>query len=80
MNLKGELNKLENYENLLDRHRLWIEQSMKNLTNDIDSQKYLYVTNEDFVDCFGFDDRVIVLNTPFDTNIQIHVSYINDNY
>ncbi|KAI4461000.1 transcription factor e2f [Holotrichia oblita] len=71
LNLKGELNKLENYENLLDRHRLWIEQSIKNLTDDIDSKKYLYATKEDFVECFGTNDRIIALNTPFDTNVQI---------
>ncbi|GJQ85257.1 E2f2 [Trypoxylus dichotomus] len=70
-NLKGELSKLEHYENLLDRHRLWIEQSIKNLTDDIDSKKYLYATKEDFVECFGTNDKIITLNAPFDTNVQI---------
>lgn len=74
LTLKSELNKLENYENLLDRHKLWIEQSIKNLTNDIDSKKYLYATREDFIECSGTNDRFIAFNAPFDTNLQIQVS------
>lgn len=64
VHLKKELTKLEEYENLLDRHRLNIEQSIKNVTEDIDTQRYLYVTEEDLVKCCGSDSTIFVINLP----------------
>lgn len=74
--LKKEISKLDDYENLLDRHKLWMEQSILNVTEDIDTRKYLYLTHEDFVNCYGTDNTIIVMNTPFNTNIAVQVSFV----
>ncbi|KAF2885669.1 hypothetical protein ILUMI_20520 [Ignelater luminosus] len=69
--LKEEIEKLEDYENALDRHKSRIEQSIKNVTEDIDTKKYLYATNEDLINCFGNDDAIVVLSTPLNSSIQL---------
>lgn len=74
--LKRELSKLSEYEHELDLHRLWIEQSIRNTTEDLETKKYLYVTNEDFSSCYEDSDTVIVVNTPINnTNVKYQVNY-----
>ncbi|XP_018568044.1 transcription factor E2F5 [Anoplophora glabripennis] len=69
--LKRELSKLSEYEHELDLHRLWIEQSIRNTTEDLETKNYLYVTNEDFSSCYEDNDTVIVVNTPVNnTNVK----------
>lgn len=73
--LKQELAKLDEYEHQLDLHKLWIEQSIRNTTEDLDAKKYLYLTKEDFKKCYTSDRTVFVLNTPVNhTSIKYHVS------
>ncbi|KAJ8967313.1 hypothetical protein NQ317_013782 [Molorchus minor] len=62
--LKSELSKLSDYEHELDLHRLWIEQSIRNTTEDLETRNYLYITNEDFSKCYDDDDTVLIINTP----------------
>lgn len=71
--LKNDIHKLDQYENLLDLHKLWIEQSVVNVTEDIDNKKFLYVTHEDFTKCFDADDVVLVLNSPLNACLQVEV-------
>lgn len=72
--MKRELSKLSEYEHELDLHRLWIEQSIRNTTEDLDTKKYLYVTSEDFSSCYENNDTVIVVNTPVNnTNVKYQV-------
>lgn len=72
--LKKEISRLDDYETLIDRHRLWIEQSIKNITEDIDTQKYLYITADDLTNCYGNENTVIVINAPYDTRMTFQVS------
>ncbi|XP_050310943.1 transcription factor E2F5 [Anthonomus grandis grandis] len=70
--LKKELLRLEEYEHELDLHKLWIEQSIKNTTEDIDTSKYLYVTSEDFANCYSKDRTILVINAPINqTSIRL---------
>nr|CAI5855016.1 unnamed protein product [Callosobruchus analis] len=66
--LKQELHKLNEYENDLDLHRFLIEQSIRNTTEDLDTQRYLYVTNEDLQKLFDSEDRAIVINASLHTS------------
>lgn len=70
LDLKRELSKLCDYEQELDLHRLWIEQSIRNTTENLDTMKYLYVTSEDFLKCYNNGDTVLIINAPLD-NSQI---------
>ncbi|RZC39166.1 transcription factor E2F5-like [Asbolus verrucosus] len=63
-NLKKEISKLDEFEQELDKHKLWIEQSIKNTTEDMQTRRYLYVNNEDLSKIFQEDETVLVLNAP----------------
>ncbi|XP_025832375.1 transcription factor E2F4 [Agrilus planipennis] len=78
--LKKELHKLEEYENMLDRHKMWIEQSIKNITEDIDTQRYLFVTERDFAKLYDQEKTVLVINTPLNTSVQVQDSKLENNY
>lgn len=76
--MKKELSKLTDIENELDLHKTWIEQSIKNTTEDFDMKKYIYVTKEDLKEVISNDNNVIILNAPLNvTRIKIQV---NDTY
>lgn len=73
--MKKELSKLCDYEQELDLRRLWIEQSIRNTTEDIDTKKYLYVTSEDFLKCYDDIDTVLIINAPLNkSHIKFQVS------
>lgn len=56
---------------------MWIEQSIRNTTEDLETKKYLYVTNDDFSSCYESSDTVIVVNTPINnTNVKYQVSSV----
>lgn len=69
--LKKEIEKLEDFENILDHHKVRMEQSIKNITEDIDTKRYLYVTSDDFAKCYGSEDTITVLSTPFNSTFQL---------
>ncbi|XP_030749202.1 transcription factor E2F5-like [Sitophilus oryzae] len=69
--LKEELARLDEYEHELDLQKLWIQQSIKNITEDLDTSKYLYVTSDDFLKSHNNDKTVFVVNTPINhTNMK----------
>lgn len=70
VDLKRDIVKLEDYESTLDRHQLWIEQSIRNVTEDLDNTRYLYLTTDDFVRCFGKNKSVVAMNVPLNSNLQ----------
>lgn len=73
--LKKELSKLNEYEHELDLHKLWIEQSIRNTTEDLQLKKYLYITNEDFSNYYDKNDTVVIVNAPVNnSNIKYQVS------
>lgn len=53
-----------------------MEQSIKNITEDIDTKRYLYVTSDDFAKCYGSEDTITVLSTPFNSTFQLEVRLI----
>lgn len=74
--LKKELSKLCDYEQELDLHRLWIEQSIRNTTEDLQTKKYLYITGEDFLNCFDESDTVLIINAPLNkSHVKFQVSH-----
>lgn len=74
--LKKEISRLDEYESMLDRHKLYVEQSILNVTEDIDTQRYLYVTYDDLVKCYGTENTILVINAPFNTSVGVQVSLL----
>lgn len=68
--LKEEIRKLEDHEQLLDTHTRWIQQSIKNIGNDIVNRKYAYITYEDAKDNF-LDQFVLGIQAPADTELKV---------
>ncbi|XP_056639186.1 transcription factor E2F5-like [Diorhabda sublineata] len=66
--LKKRITKLNEYEQELDLHRLWIEQSIRNITENIETRRYLYVTDTDFSTQFSNNDTVVLINTPVNSS------------
>ncbi|CAH1979927.1 unnamed protein product [Acanthoscelides obtectus] len=66
--LKQELHRLNEYENDLDLHKFLIDQSIRNTTEDLETKKYLYITNEDLRKLYDSEDRVIVINASLHTS------------
>ncbi|XP_029161231.1 transcription factor E2F4-like [Nylanderia fulva] len=68
--LKEEIRKLEDHEQLLDTHTQWIQQSIKNIENDMINRKYAYITYEDVKENF-LDQFVLGIQGPPDTEISV---------
>lgn len=68
--LKREISQLDDHEQMLDLHKQWIQQSITNITDDIDNNRYLYVSDNDV--CTAFSDlRSISVKLPVGTNVAV---------
>nr|XP_014347028.1 PREDICTED: transcription factor E2F4-like [Latimeria chalumnae] len=52
IDLKAEIEELERREQELDQQRARVQQSIKNVTDDLQNSKLAYVTHEDICRCF----------------------------
>ncbi|XP_043254563.1 transcription factor E2F4-like [Colletes gigas] len=68
--LKDEIKKLEDHEQLLDMHTQWIQQSIKNIENDLINRKYAYITYEDVKENFPAE-FVLGIQAPPDTELSV---------
>ncbi|XP_018318040.1 transcription factor E2F4 isoform X2 [Mycetomoellerius zeteki] len=68
--LKEEISKLEDHEQLLDTHTRWIQQSIKNIKDDNINKKYAYITYEDVKENF-VDQFVLGIQGPPDLEITV---------
>lgn len=71
--LKAEISRLDNMESLLDIHRTWIDQSIKNTMDDLDNKNLLYVTYEELLDTYGLEETLLILNMPLDSTLKVEV-------
>ncbi|CAG9831920.1 unnamed protein product [Diabrotica balteata] len=77
--LKKKVAKLNDYERELDLHKLWIEQSIRNTTEDLETRQYLYLTDEDFSNHFSSSDTVVIVNTPVN-NSSVTFENVEDSF
>lgn len=67
---------MDEFEQELDKHKLWIEQSIKNTTEDVQTRRYIYVSSQDLADVYQEDDTVVVINAPLNmTTVKYQVFY-----
>jgi hypothetical protein len=55
---------------MLDTHTRWIQQSIKNIENDLINRKYAYITYEDVKETF-LDQFVLGIQAPGDTELTV---------
>jgi len=68
--LKDEVRKLDVIEKDIDKHRKWLEQSLKNVTEEPDNMRFAYIREEDMVESFP-DQTVITVKIPKDVQMEL---------
>jgi len=67
--LKEEVRRLDFIEKDMDRHRLWLEQSLRNVTEEPSNTRYAYVRQEDM--CMSFlDQTILTIKIPKDAQME----------
>ncbi|XP_039292380.1 transcription factor E2F5 [Nilaparvata lugens] len=71
--LRNEIEELEKYENNLDLHTKWIEQSLKNVFEDENNVAKSYLTQEDLCGCFDKDLLTIAIKANEGTRLEVPI-------
>ncbi|CAN2389325.1 multi-ciliated epithelial cell differentiation [Pristimantis euphronides] len=74
IDLKAELADLDQREQELDQQRIWVQQSIKNVTDDVQNTGYPspYLTHEDICRCFR-GDTLLAIKAPSGTCLEVPV-------
>ncbi|PVD20792.1 hypothetical protein C0Q70_18953 [Pomacea canaliculata] len=70
--LKDELEELSHREQLLDQHKLWVQQSIRNVTDEDSNTNFAYVTHEDICSCFQ-GDTLLAIQAPSGTQMEVPI-------
>ncbi|XP_063359723.1 transcription factor E2F4-like [Cydia amplana] len=70
MQLRRQIGRLEEHEELLDKQIHWIEQSIKNVLEDIDNEPLVYVRKNDIEQCYE-ESQVLVLEAPIGASLAV---------
>ncbi|XP_075704156.1 transcription factor E2F4 isoform X3 [Rhinoderma darwinii] len=72
IDLKAELTELEQRERELDQQRVWVQQSIRNVTDDVQNTGLSYLTHEDICRCFR-GDTLLAIKAPSGTCLEVPV-------
>ncbi|XP_038149900.1 transcription factor E2F4 [Cyprinodon tularosa] len=75
IDLKAELDDLALRENELDRQKVWVQQSIKNVTDDSSNSPMAYVKHEDLCGAFK-GDTLLAIRAPVGTQLEVPVPEI----
>jgi len=70
--LKEEVKDLEEYEKLIDQHKNWVQQSIKNITEDVSNYHLAYATHEDICACFK-GETLLAIQAPNGTQLEVPI-------
>lgn len=70
--LKSELEELEQKESVLDLQKVWVEQSIKNTTEDSKNGPLAYVNHEDICSCFN-GNTLLAVRAPSGTQLDVPI-------
>jgi len=74
--LQHELSTLESHEKLLDQQKLWAQQSIKNILDDISNYQLAYITHEDICNCFD-GQTLLAIQAPNGTQLEVPIPEIH---
>ncbi|XP_060063115.1 transcription factor E2F5-like [Ylistrum balloti] len=77
--LKDEIAELEQQEAELDQHKIWVQQSIKNVTDEVTNTKLAYVTHEDICKCFK-GDTLLAIQAPSGTQLEVPIPEIGPGF
>ncbi|XP_026991682.1 transcription factor E2F4 [Tachysurus fulvidraco] len=72
IDLKLELEDLDRRELELDQQRVWVQQSIKNVTDDSQNSPLAYVTHQDLCNCFK-GDTLLAIRAPSGTQLEVPI-------
>lgn len=72
IDLKAELDDLALRERELDQQRVWVQQSIKNVTDDSNNSPMAYVKHEDLCGAFK-GDTLLAIRAPIGTQLEVPV-------
>ncbi|XP_064611357.1 transcription factor E2F5-like [Liolophura sinensis] len=70
--LKEEIEDLELQEQKLDQHKMRVQQSIKNITDEVTNHQLAYVTHEDICHCFK-GDTLLAIQAPSGTQLEVPI-------
>ncbi|KAM7233720.1 transcription factor E2F4 isoform X3 [Ovis aries] len=70
--LKAEIEELQQREQELDQHKVWVQQSIRNVTEDVQNSCLAYVTHEDICRCFA-GDTLLAIRAPSGTSLEVPI-------
>ncbi|XP_038596654.1 LOW QUALITY PROTEIN: transcription factor E2F4 [Tachyglossus aculeatus] len=70
--LKAEIEDLQKREQELDQHKIWVQQSIRNVTEDVQNNHLAYVTHEDICRCFS-GDTLLAIRAPLGTSLEVPI-------
>ncbi|NXF36784.1 E2F4 factor, partial [Nyctibius bracteatus] len=72
--LKADIEDLEQREQELEQQKMWVQQSIKNVTEDVQNSRYplSYVTHEDICRCFT-GDTLLAIRAPSGTRLEVPI-------
>ncbi|NWY07479.1 E2F4 factor, partial [Nothoprocta ornata] len=72
--LKADIEDLEQREQELEQQKMWVQQSIKNVTEDVQNSRYplSYVTHEDICKCFT-GDTLLAIRAPSGTRLEVPI-------
>ena len=69
---------LDEFEKILDQHKSWVQQSIKNITEDSTNEKALYLTHDDI--CQSFEgETLLAIQAPNGTQLEVPIPEQQDN-
>merc|ERR1711997_746847 len=72
MVLQDEISGLDQHEKMLDQHKAWAQQSIKNILEDISNYQLSYATHEDIYSCFN-GDTLLAIQAPSGTQLEVPI-------
>lgn len=72
IDLKAELDDLAVREHELDQQRVWVQQSIKNVTDDSNNSPMAYVKHEDLCGAFK-GDTLLAIRAPIGTQLEVPI-------
>ncbi|NXO03793.1 E2F4 factor, partial [Rhinopomastus cyanomelas] len=72
--LKADIEDLEQREQELEQQKMWVQQSIRNVTEDVQNSRYplSYVTHEDICKCFT-GDTLLAIRAPSGTCLEVPI-------
>nr|XP_040018288.1 transcription factor E2F4-like [Gasterosteus aculeatus aculeatus] len=72
IDLKAELDDLALRENELDQQRVWVQQSIKNVTDDSNNSPMAYIRHEDLCGAFK-GETLLAIRAPIGTQLEVPI-------